>query len=117
MTSTIIEPVKSTKALRTISYARSSGLIGICLLALGAQSVKASGEKTPALMDQQSQCLWRRRPHLSFFQKIPRRRGDIEASLGIKSVAQQMSARPSCQNTTAQKLATKARSWAQSVHT
>jgi hypothetical protein len=89
MTSTIIEPVKSTKALRTISYARSSGLIGICLLALGAQSVKASGEKTPALMDQQSQCLWRRRPHLSFFQKIPRRRGDIEASPGIKSVAQQ----------------------------
>jgi hypothetical protein len=52
MTSTIIEPVKSTKALGTISYARSSGLIGICLLALGAQSVKASGEKTPALMDQ-----------------------------------------------------------------
>jgi hypothetical protein len=36
---------------------------------------------------------------------------------GLKAWLNRMSARPSSQNTTAEKLATKARSWAQSVHT
>jgi hypothetical protein len=52
MTTMINRPVKSTKAFGTMRYARSNGLIGICLLALAAQTVKASGEKTPSLMDQ-----------------------------------------------------------------
>lgn len=50
MTSTIIGPVKSARAFGTRSYARSNG--AICLLAPAAQTVQASGEKTPALMDQ-----------------------------------------------------------------
>jgi hypothetical protein len=41
----------STKAFGAISYARSSGLIGTCLLALAARTVNAAGE-TPALKDQ-----------------------------------------------------------------
>jgi hypothetical protein len=52
MTSTINGPVKPTKAFGTRSYARSNGAISIWLLALSAQTVQASGEKTPALMDQ-----------------------------------------------------------------
>jgi hypothetical protein len=53
--STTNGPVKSTKALGTTSYARSNGLMSICLLALAAQSVRASGEKPPALMDQSAE--------------------------------------------------------------
>jgi hypothetical protein len=53
MRSTMTGPVKSTKAFDTARFTRSSGLIGVCLLALAAQTVSASGEQTPALMDQQ----------------------------------------------------------------
>jgi hypothetical protein len=55
MASSMNGPAKSKKAFGTTSYARSNGLIGICLLALAAQTVKASGENTPALMDQQKE--------------------------------------------------------------
>jgi hypothetical protein len=51
MASTMNGAAKSTRAFGTTSYARSNGLIGICLMALAVQTVKASGE-TPALMDQ-----------------------------------------------------------------
>jgi hypothetical protein len=51
MTSKINRPVESTKPFGATSYFESSVLIGICLLALSAQTVNASGE-TPALMDQ-----------------------------------------------------------------
>jgi hypothetical protein len=53
MRSTMTGPVKSTNAFDTARFTRSSGLIGVCLLALAAQAICASGEQTPGLMDQQ----------------------------------------------------------------
>jgi hypothetical protein len=55
MRSTMTVPIKSTQAFDTGRFTRSKGLIGICLLSLAARTANASGEQTPALMDQQSE--------------------------------------------------------------
>jgi glutathione S-transferase len=56
-------------------------------------------------------------PHLSFFTATLESEGMLKSYQGLNAWLNRMSARPSFQNATAEKLAAKARSWTQSVHT